>query len=633
MIHTLSGNGHALLTLDERGSWEQLYYPHPGLHQQLQDARLGLYDEESDTFTWIDQEGEPPQDVGYVSGTNISQTNFHRLDLDLTLHDLVHPDLDMVIRRITIQNPQNRPRHLRIFHYQSLNMAGTLYQDTAYWDDERGTVTHYKRGFYFQLVGHPTFDDCVCGEHTLKGLEGSYVDAEDGELEGNRISHGAADSVVQWNLEIPPGEKKEVHFFVLMGRSREEVNDFYDQIDGRPPQIYTNEARRYWSNWLENKMPSPAKDLPEGTESIYERSLFILQDCQSENGSIIASPDARTLKWGGDTYCYCWWRDASLITRAMSEVGLNRNTVALLRFADKAQENEGYLLHRHFPDGSVGSTWHPPPFLQLDQTASVITAARYFYECSGNVDELLPSWGMVRDAADFLMHFVDDDGLPKPSYDLWEERKSVNIYTVATAIQGLKSAARIGQALGKRHEYWASAATRMHEAALEAFWNPHKDAFYKSLNPQDDALDASSLLALQHGILEPTDPRYKTVVNSIENRLWVKATGGIARYEGDTYYGDENAWIICTLWLARCYLDLGNTERCHELLSWVIDQAGSTDLFPEQKDRETGEPTSVIPLVWSHSTFIETINAYTRSQQDAPPLIAQQRILPEVDEG
>lgn len=612
MISMLSGNGRALLTLDERGAWEQLFYPYPGLHQQLEHARLGMYDHGSEAFTWVDQEGDAPVEMGYIGASNVCRTRLERLGLAVTLDDLVHPHLDMVIRRITLENPADEMRRLGLFHYQSLNMASTLYQDTAYWDEDRDTLTHYKRGYYFQLVGRPSLDGYSCGEHTLKGLEGSYVDAEDGDLEGNPISHGAADSVVQWNLELPAHSERSVHLFMLIGGSRQEVNDFYESIEGRPPEIYTDEALGYWRNWEDNRNGHVADTLPGEVQDVYQRSLFVLQDCQATNGSIIASPDSRTLKWGGDNYCYCWWRDGALISHALSEVNLNRNTVAFLRFADKAQEEEGYFLHRHFPDGSVGSTWHPPPFLQIDQTASVVEATRHFYDCSGLVDELLPSWEMVRKAADFLMEYVDDRGLPHASYDLWEENESVNTYTVATTIQGLRSAAAIGQALGKRSSFWSEAADEMHEAALEHLWNPDRETFYKSIDPEDDVVDASTLLALQMGLLDPADERFAKVVDAVEERLWVDATGGVARYEDDHYYGHENAWIICTLWLARCHLDLGRPKRCRELISWAAKQANGTDLLPEQIDRETGEHTSVSPLVWSHSTFIETVNAYTQ---------------------
>jgi oligosaccharide amylase len=617
MISLLSGNQRVLLTIDERGGWGELFFPHPGMHQQLRQARVGLFDADTQAFTWVDQEGERPHEMGYLESSNACRTRLRRMGLEVTLDDLVHPNLDLVVRRIALRNPGPATRRMRVFRYQSLNIGGSLYQDTAYWDPEARTITHYKGSFYFQLSGKPDFDGFSCGEHTLKGLMGSYVDAEDGALQGNGISHGASDSVVQWNVEVPPGQERAVHLMTAIGRSRRQVADLHRGLAGREPELFTSEAIGYGNQWARNKRSALAADLPAHVGQVYGRSLYVLRDCQASNGSIIASPDARTLKWGGDTYTYCWWRDGAYIARAMSEVGLHRNALSFLAFAASCQEDEGHFLHRHLPDGTPGSTWHPPPFLQVDQTASVLDAAWHNYECSGNLDELLQSWQMVRRGADFLMRFVGDDGLPRPSFDLWEEKKSVNAYTVAAVVRGLRAAAQVGRALAKRSDFWAHAAERMANAALEQLWNPARGTLYKSIQPRDDAVDASSLLALLNGLLPPQDPRYRRVVEAVEERLWSPQHGGLARYERDQYYGKENPWLICTLWLAQCHLALGNRQRCRELIEWTAAQAGPTHLLPEQIDAETGEHTSVTPLVWSHSTFIETVNAYTRAAQVA----------------
>lgn len=627
MISLMSGNSRILLTVDERGTWAQLYYPHPGLDQHLLRARVGLYDEDSTEFAWLDEGGEAPIEMAYLEGSNAGRTTLRRLSLDICLDDMVHPNLDLVIRRITLKNLGPGARRIRVFHYQSLNVAGSLFQGTSYWDEQRKTLNHYKRSYYFQFWGRPDFDHYSCGEHTLKGLQGTYIDAEDGALQGNVISHGAADSVAQWNLSIGPGQELVVHLFVMIERSRSRVNQLHAGIQGRDAALYTAEAIDYSNHWMAGRKLVGAPNLSARVHDVYDRSVFVMRDCQSTSGAIIASPDPRTLKSGGDNYNYNWWRDGAYIARAMSEVGLHRNAVGFLRFAAKCQEEEGYFLHRHFPDGSVGSTWHPPPFLQVDQTASVIDAVLRYYECSGTLDELMPSWDLVRRAADFLMEFVDEQGLPKPSFDLWEERKAVNVYTVAAAIRGLSSAAKIGQALGKRVGLWTEAADRMQRAALAAFWNPAKSTFFKSLQPADDAIDSAGLLALLAGILPPTDERFGLVVRTVEARLWSKAHGGVARYEGDQYYGKENPWIICTLWLAQCHLMLGNMDRCKELIEWCAARAGSTHLLPEQMDSTTGAATSVIPLVWSHSTLVETVNAYLRRLKEVPEPAQQAPIV------
>ncbi len=614
MISLLAGNSRILLTVDEHGGWTDLFYPYPGLHQQLRHARLGIYDEGAKAMSWVDQDGDPPTHVGYIEGSNATRVVLERLGLNVTLDDMVHPDLDIVIRRITLGNPSDTPRRIRLFHYQCLSIGGSIYQDTAYWEPTRQTILQYKRSYYFQICGTPRFDHYTCGEHTLKGLRGSYVDAEDGRLEGNAISHGSADSVVQWNLHVPPHGEVTTHMFMLVGRSLKEVNHLHDLLEGRDPELFTNETIGYWNHWVDNLRPELAPDLSVQSQAVYRRSLFVMHNCTSSNGAIIASPDSRTNRSNGDGYNYCWWRDGGYVCQAMSESGMHESAAAFLRFAGECQEEDGSFLHRHFPDGYLGATWHPPSFVQVDQTAAVVEAAWHHYHCTGNLDELLHHWDMVRRAADFLMQFVDERGLPLPSFDLWEEHKMVGAYSVAAVVRGLRAAANVGQALAKRSDFWNQAADRMQEAAIRELWNGETGTFYKSLGPKDSTIDASALLA---NFFEPGDPRAAASVKAIEERLWVGGIGGIARYEGDQYYGEENPWIICTLWLAQSHVKLGNLDRARDLIEWAAEQAGPGELLPEQMVAATGEHVSVVPLVWSHSTFVQTVHAYTKARAEA----------------
>lgn len=611
MINLLSGNSRILLTVDEQGRWGQLYYPHAGQYQHLHEVRLGLFDRGTREFEWSN--GTGPVRQSYLGSSNAARTQRQVLGLDLTIDDMVHPNMDLIIRRLAVKNPTNEPRDIGIFHYQSLTILESIYQDTAYWDAQRKTINHYKRNFYFQFWGRPDFDAFTCGEHTLKGLQGSYIDAQDGQLSGGQISHGAADSVVQWNMKIPPGQESVAHLLVMVAQSRHAVNRFHDVLLNREPELLVGETTQFWAHWIENKRFRFAADLSQRVQDVYRRSVFVLRDCSSENGSIVASPDPRTLKSGGDNYNYCWWRDGGHISQAMDEVGLYQNAHRFLQFAQACQEDEGYFLHRHFPDGSVGSTWHPPPFLQVDQTAMVLAAAWHHFSRFRDLDELLAMWPMVRKGADFLMGFVDDRGLPKPSYDLWEERFNVNTHTVACVIHGLNAAVQIGQQLGKRTAFWKTAADRMRVSALQHLWNPARNAFFKSIDPVDETLDSSTLLAVPFGLLDTHDPRLDQLIETIEKRLWNTNTGGVARYEGDQYYGKENPWIICTLWLADAHLAQGRSERCRELIEWTAAHASPTNLLPEQLDSRTGEATSVTPLVWSHSTFLDLVNRYTRA--------------------
>ena len=80
-----------------------------------------------------------------------------------------------------------------------------------------------------------------------------------------------------------------------------------------------------------------------------------------------------------------------------------------------------------------------------------------------------PSLGFVRQAADFLYDFRDDEtGLPLPSWDLWEERFGVHAFTVASVHAALSGAARLADAVGEADAAarWRTGAAEVHAGLL-----------------------------------------------------------------------------------------------------------------------------------------------------------------------
>ena len=194
----------------------------------------------------------------------------------------------------------------------------------------------------------------------------------------------------------------------------------------------------------------------------------------------------------------------------------------------------------------------------------------------------------------------------------------VHLYSTAAAAHALERAARIAAEIGKDPDPWRTAANEVREAAISHLYDTNLGRFVRSVEPRDEKLDASALLALKLGLLPWDDPRARATVDAIEGRLWVPGIGGLARYEGDAYYGHENPWIVCTLWLAEARLRLGEPARSRELIEWAVARATPTHLLPEQVDRATGEPRSATPLAWSHSTFVDVVHKYAESEGGRP---------------
>jgi len=415
---------------------------------------------------------------------------------------------------------------------------------------------------------------------------------------------------------VVPDRDTEIRLFLAAGRSLPAVHQIRDYVRNGGSARFIRESEAFWETWVQRRLPHPPRGLSDLARDVYRASVLLMRHSTGPNGAIIASPDTRSLVAAGDTYNYCWWRDGGYVSKAMDEAGLYENATHFLRFAQQCQNPDGSFFHRHYPDGAVGSTWHPPPFLQIDQTATVIAAAWHHFKRGADPDVLLDLWPLVKGAANFLASFRDPETrLPGASFDLWEERFGIHAYSTAAVAHALERAARVAAEIGKDPTNWRTASEEISRLGVERFWNAQENRFARSLSPRDDRLDASLLLALKLGLLAWSDPRAKAVVDGIEGRLWVPGIGGLARYEGDKYYGNENPWIVCTLWLAEARLRLGERDRCRELIEWAATHATPTRLLPEQIDRTTGEAKSATPLTWSHSTFVDVVHKFAESER------------------
>jgi alpha,alpha-trehalase len=63
------------------------------------------------------------------------------------------------------------------------------------------------------------------------------------------------------------------------------------------------------------------------------------------------------------------------------------------------------------------------------------------------------------------------------------------------------------------------------------------------------------------------------------------------------------------LWLAQWHILAGDPGRALPLLRWPVAYAAPGGLMSEWVD-DGGRPVSVLPLAWSHSTFLLAVTEY-----------------------
>lgn len=299
-------------------------------------------------------------------------------------------------------------------------------------------------------------------------------------------------------------------------------------------------------------------------------------------------------------------------------------------FCRRGLHPDGYLMHKYWADGGLGSSWHAYLHdgeyarpIQEDETAVVLFVFAQFYAVHKDAALLADFYeSMVVPMADFMTDFVDKStGLPMPSYDLWEEVLLTTTYTTATVFGALTAAAELADASQDKANAvkWRLAADGIYDAAHKHLFNDEKKAFYKGISitkagtKPDDTIDLSSFFGAFIFGLFPTDSKELQATHQTIIDVFGKdgKTFGLPRYENDMYQRRDNAppnpWFITSLWLAQYAIEFDQHDRAQEILDWVKAHASETELLSEQIDPTNDQRTSVEPLSWSHAEYISTL--------------------------
>ncbi|MGA9141500.1 MAG: glycoside hydrolase family 15 protein [Methanocella sp.] len=631
------GNGSLLVCVDERGIVRDFYYPHAGMENHGGYIRLGLYDIGAKRFAWLENwkktqgyrnvPGEPGE--GILEGTSmIGESTFSDpgFGASVVVNEMVHHEKDLFLRTITVQNTSSAPRSFRLFSAQNYHILENNYANTAVRDGPM--MNHYKRNRFFVQSSRPVFDVFSTGISEWGDKLGTWKDAEDGQLEGNVVAHGTVDSTVGWTLPVLlPGESTMVHFWVCVGQDFREARGIHGWIREQDIGMIFDTGAHYWSSFCARAFSRRALTgfdaLPPDVQGAFTRSLLTVAAHIDKGGSIIASCDSQIKQQGADYYTYCWPRDAAWAGIALDRAGYGyicRNTY---RFFARIMDRKGFFRHKYTPSGDLGSTWHPLPMLQIDETGLPLQAAWLYWLENRNIKMLSSMYEpFIRPAADFLVSFIDrETGLPKPSFDLWEERKGVYTYSCACVYAGLESAASIAGLIGDRPSamVWGEAAQKLKEAIIARLYDEKLGRFLRGVG--DDAVDASLFAVWYLDVVSPDSEMARGTMRAIEQAL-TRPDNGIARYAGDRYQGYMNSWPLCTLWLAEWHIRTGNLDRALSLLRWAIEHSAQSGLMPEQVG-DRAEPASVLPLAWSHSTFVLAVIEYLEALAARQPVCPQ----------
>ncbi len=647
-------NGNMLVNFDKHLQMRDFFYPFVGQenHSAFGKAhRVGLW--VNGQFSWL-SDGSWEFEIKYHEGSLVgfSTAINHNLQVELCFEDFVYTTHDILFRKITIKNLAESERDFRIFFNQDFYIYGDKKEDTAQYEPSLNAILHYRMKRYFLVNGqwdhcHECIADFTTGKSNYGDREGTWRDAEDGHLHKNPIEQGSVDSTIGFHQIINPKKPRVLYYWISAGTNYGDVIRNNNRVMNLGPEKIFQHTLGYWKQWA-TKHEFKLKGVTKPIKKCWYQSLLLMRSQIDNRGAIIASTDSDIMKFNKDTYSYMWPRDGALVSMALSEAGYYEPVKQFLGFCQRIITPEGYVQHKFTPDGSLGSSWHPKwrggkaqiP-IQEDESALLLVSLWKLYEESKSIEIVQKLFNpMVLKIGRFLMQYKDTEtGLPKPSYDLWEEQYGVFSYTCATVYAGLKAAENLSQATGHHEDevIFREAAKKMKKSILDHMYSATDKRFVKKLYYEegevrlDPTVDSSVAFIWELGLLPPNDPRVVNTMKAIEEHLKVHTeVGGIARYEGDFYHRNwdyeysakvpGNPWIITSLWVANWKLALAEkTSDLHEVketLNWVVEKGSLAHILPEQMDPFTGEPLSVAPLTWSHATFVDTVIRYTKKCQE-----------------
>lgn len=634
------GNGGFLVNIDRWLQIRDVFFPFVGQYNHLNGHahKIGLM--ENHKFIWLNDDSWK-RTISYQKDCLVTDNKAinKEIGLQITFNDTVVHNKNILLRKITINNEQSKKRNITLFFHQDFHLYGDGIGDTALFHPISRSIIHYKKSTYFLLGLNSEEEESLIKDYEI----GEHVQQKK-ELKKTAIAQGNVDSLFSTTIELEPVNKKIIYFYLIAGECFEEVFSEQKYLLEKTPEALLQNTKNHHKNWLQKIKPN-ISIFSQDLQQLFKKSLLIINTQIDKGGAIIAANDSDNMQFNKDTYSYMWPRDGALVAISLIKAGYPEIAVSFFRFCSEVVHKDGFLLHKYNPDRTLGSSWHPWVFkdkhslpIQEDETALCLHALWVYYKQTNDkelIKELYDSF--IKPAGEFLADYRYDNGLPKESYDLWEERRGIFVFTIASVVAGLDAAEKLGQIVKDKKFCDVCVSNRIiiKNALTKYFYESQEGYFMRSVSfengivEKDTALDSSVYALFEFDILDVSDEMLVSTMRKVNEWLRIKTNiGGIARYYKDYYHKKSediekipgNPWIICTLWYAKYLIKkASNQEELNEamsLLNWTCEHASTTNTLAEQIHPITGEPLSVSPLTWSHAELIDTMTNYANKYDE-----------------
>lgn len=629
----ITGNGRLLVSFTDKGEANRIFWPEQDYAQQINNIFMGFKFDNSDTRFLHENLWYTEQK--YEDKSNILVTMYENSDFGLRIfqRDFAVNDKDIWVRNYSIENISDKELNLKIFLHTDFVTADNNLRSSMM-DFENECAYIYNKDHAIAIGS----DKKLCGFQFGNSFDAIRKDTLYGKDEISMTS----DMGLEWDFgKFPAGGKAEFSLYFCFSFNVNDSRDMFKNIKDDSAEALLDNEKKYWAKEFKKYEKLITKN--EKINNVYFQSILTFKLLtKADTGAILAGVEADEKFTRCGRYGYCWPRDGVFITKAFDICGMKQEAENFyLVWARKAQLPNGAWQQRYFLDGTLAPSWG----LQLDEIASVIYGAWEHFQTVKSIKFLEEMWSAIKPAAMFLVNNSDtENGLPRPSYDLWEERIGEHTYTAGAVSAALICAANMAEEMDvdiPLAKLWRDKSKDITKSIEKELWSETEKRFVRGRKTRlncwncdtveietnamgyklpvadtDLNVDISLLgLAVPFKVFDAKDEKIKKTVRAIEDRLDGFPAGGFGRYEYDSYIGG-NPWIVSTLWLGLYYAEIGDAAKAKDLLVWAAKSSTNLGFLPEQVDKFTGKPAWIMQLTWSSAMFIILLDKIKNMSED-----------------